>query len=97
MTDEERRRLDELAESLAVEDPRLARALSETGTFGRRISPPRRWLNWLALALVGLGMPAAVVGIIINQAILFAVGCLALASGLALYVLHRLRQRHPPQ
>jgi hypothetical protein len=90
LTDEERRHLDDLAEEMAAElassDPVLVQALTEPFAAGRR---PRILVPALALIAIVL----AVVGVLLEQPLLFAAGGVALAAaGLVSVARHR---HHP--
>jgi hypothetical protein len=76
LTEEERRRLDELADDLSREDPQLGRALSG--------GPLRRSRDWspavLASLLVSASLVLVVLGVGLSQLWLFAVGSVTLIS-----------------
>jgi hypothetical protein len=74
LTDKERRTLDDLAENLARDHPRLAREL----TRGPVVRPFRRRL---ASTLFIAAPPLMVLGFMILQALVVAIGCLALITG----------------
>jgi DUF3040 family protein len=70
LTDEERRRLDELADELSREDPHLGQALtSRTGS---------QWLSALGVLLAVVSVPLAVLGVSLEQPLLFAAGSTSL-------------------
>lgn len=71
MTDEERRRLDEVAEGLARDYPDLAEEL----TRGRVLWPYRRLVT---SALLIVAPPLIVLGLLTLQTLVVAIGCLAL-------------------
>jgi len=73
LTEEERRRLDEIADDLSRDDPRLSRAL--TAGFSGRI---RRRLRAVALLLAVLAVAIAAVGVGLAQPLLVAAGSLLL-------------------
>jgi hypothetical protein len=74
LTDEERRRLDELANELSREDPYLGRAL--TGGSSRR----RYHSAAVAVLLAILSLALSVLGVTVQQPVLFAVGWLLLIA-----------------
>jgi hypothetical protein len=74
LTDKERRTLDELAENLARDHPRLAREL----TKGQVLWPYRRRL---ASTLLIVAPPLIVLGFIALQTLVVTIGCLALIAG----------------
>ncbi|HEY3717898.1 MAG TPA: DUF3040 domain-containing protein [Jatrophihabitantaceae bacterium] len=88
LTDEERRRLDELADELTREDPYLGRAL--TGGSLRRL---RRWEPALAVVLAVVSLPTAVLGVSLTQPLLFAAGSVSLIGAVWLGVVAGLRRR----
>jgi hypothetical protein len=73
MTEEERRRLDEVAEGLARDHPQLARRL----TRGKLRRPRRRLV---ASALLIVAPPLIILGFVALQALLVTIGCLALIA-----------------
>lgn len=107
LTDDERRRLDELADDLARNDPRLGRALSDEARGGRlpghsarpadhiAESGRRRRLRLLAIVLAALALPAAAVGLVLALPLLFAAGALALPTALAIFTIARRDTRSP--
>lgn len=89
LTNEERRRLDELAGEIEAEDPKVARALSArvakpsspSGTSGsRRWFGSARWAL-LAVVLTGVAMPLLVLGVAVQEPGLFLFGTIALLGG----------------
>jgi hypothetical protein len=88
LTDEERRRLDELADELTREDPHLGRALS-VGLSGRMwLWPPA-----VAVFLAVVALPLAVLGVDLGQPLLFAAGCTSLIAAMWIGVVGGLRRR----
>lgn len=89
LTDDERRRLDELAAGLASEDPRLGEALS--GSAPHRAS--RCWACRLRLTLwlvFTLSMPLAVTGALMRLPLLFVLaGTAIVATALTFSVIGR--------
>jgi len=73
LTDEERRRLDELADELSREDPYLGRALT-----GGWLRMPRRWEPAVVVVLGLVSLPLAVLGVTLTQPLLFAAGSVSL-------------------
>ena len=73
MTDEDRRRLDELAEGLARDYPDLARQLTQ----GRLLWPYRRLVS---IALLIAAPPLIVLGFLTLQTLVVTIGCLALIA-----------------
>ena len=69
----ERRRLTELAEQLAIEDPRLGRELTAP-RWWRWVPRSRRAFRWLSVLLFAAGLATAVVGVVIQQPQMFALG-----------------------
>jgi len=88
LTDEERRRLDELADELSREDPYLGRAL--TGGSLRRL---RHWEPAVAVVLTVVSLPIAVLGVTLTQPLLFAAGSMSLIGAVWLGVAAGLRRR----
>jgi hypothetical protein len=89
LTDEERRRLDELADELTREDPHLGRALS-VGSSGRR----RLWLPpALAGVLAVVSLPLAALGVGLAQPLLFAAGCMSLVVAVWIGIVWCFRRR----
>lgn len=70
LTDEERRRLDELADELSREDPRLGQALTSRTRW--------RWLSAVGVLLAVVSLPLAVLGVSLEQPLLFAAGSTSL-------------------
>jgi uncharacterized membrane protein HdeD (DUF308 family) len=89
LTDEERRRLSQLADEIARDDPRLARALSSLPA--RR---PRRRLRLPAVVLMTASIPVIVVGAVAVQTLVVAIGGLVLIVGALMFVV-TLRRRFP--
>ena len=88
LTDEERRRLDELADELTREDPHLGRALT-VGISGRTwLWPPA-----VAVFLALVSLPLVVLGVGLVQPLLFAAGCMSLVVALWIGVVGGLRRR----
>jgi hypothetical protein len=92
LTDDERRRLEELSNELARSDPRLARALSG------RSRPIPAWRPAVEI-LIAVALPFAVVGISAAEPLLFAVACIAIVTAAVITLItqyQRLRSRlHP--
>jgi hypothetical protein len=88
LTDEERRRLDELADELSREDPHLGRVL--TGGSSRR---RRRWPPAVAVILAVVSLPLAVLGASLAQPLLFAAGCMSLVVAVWIGTVGRYRRR----
>lgn len=86
LTDEERRRLREVADEITRDDPRLARALS-AGPARR----PQLRLLLVAIALMVVPIPVVVVGAVTAQTLVVVAGCLALIVGPPMFVLIQLR------
>jgi hypothetical protein len=86
LTDKERRTLDELADNLARDHPRLAREL----TRGPVVRPYRRRL---AIAFLIATPPLIVLGFAILQVLVVAIGCLALITGTILVAAGSQRRR----
>jgi hypothetical protein len=74
LTDAERRRLAELAENLARDDPHLAHKL----TRGQVLWPYRRPV---ATTLLILAPPLIVLGFLALQTLVVTIGCIALITG----------------
>ena len=95
----ERRRLDVLADELARDNPRLARALAgRRYRLGRALARStcrqdahRRTLYYLAIALTACAAPLLVIGLMLLQPILIALGAAAIINGPALLLLQQLR------
>jgi hypothetical protein len=89
LTDEERRRLDELADGLSREDPQLGRVL--TGASARRL---RQWSSAIGVLLAVVSLPLAVLGVGLAQPLLFAAGsiCLVVAVWLGIVSSSRCRR-----
>jgi hypothetical protein len=88
LTDEERRRLDQLADELTREDPHLGRALS--------VGLSRRLWLWppaVAVFLAVVALPLAVLAVDLGQPLLFAVGCMSLIVAVWIGVVRGLRRR----
>jgi hypothetical protein len=106
LTDEERQRLDNLADRLADEDPRLGRALSDR-PLRQRLSiryrgrllgswARHRWaMLWLGVALTAISVPLAIVGLVLRQPLVFAVGALAIVAGPLMVIVTRFGRRKP--
>lgn len=106
LTAAEFRQLRELADELARDNPRLARAL--TGRRYARPVPattserPRRnrvfglGCDWLAAVLTVAGIATLVSGAIVGLSVLIAVGAVALADGPALFAARRIWQTLRP-
>jgi hypothetical protein len=76
LTEEERRRLDALADDLSRDDPQLSRALSgERQYHGRHWSPAV-----VASLLVTVALPLLILGVSLGAPLLFAVGSIALVG-----------------
>jgi hypothetical protein len=88
MTDEERRRLDELADELTRDDPHLGRALS-VGSFPRM----RLWSPGVVVFLAVVSMPLVVLGVGLVQPLVFTAGCASLAAAVWIGVAGGLRRR----
>jgi hypothetical protein len=73
LTDEERRRLGELAEDLARDDPQLGRALSGGLFRGRRSLAA-------AVLLAAVSPPLAVFGVTLTQPLLFTAASISLMA-----------------
>jgi len=96
LTNEERRRLDQLAGALEAEDPKLARALSAppakpSPAHGSR---SHRWFGshrgaLLAVVLTGVGMPLLALGVAVQQPALFLFGAIALLGGPLIVTIRR--------
>jgi len=103
LTADERRRLDELAAELALENPELARAL--TGH-----APRRRWRSpfshlgrggtclptfrgWSALILTGLAAPLLIVAVVLELPALIGLGAFVLVAGPGLVAEEQIRHR----
>lgn len=102
LTSEQRSRLDELAGDLSGENPRLARALAGGWYVVRRrcAGPPGsrrgrcvRALDWPAVAATVVAAPLLVVGIVLAQPALIALGLAALVNVLVRCT--AVRQRPP--
>jgi hypothetical protein len=103
LTSGQRRQLDELADELARENPRLARALAGRWYVARRRRRATheshrerrlRVLNWLAVVLTGAAAPLLILAVILAQPALLVLGSAALVNGPALSTVARLRS--PP-
>lgn len=88
LTNEERRRLDQLAGEIEAEDPKLARALSAPPAMPSPVHGSRshRWFGsprWalVAVVLTGAGMPLLVLGVAAQEPLLFLFGAIALVGG----------------
>lgn len=111
LTDEERRRLDALADQLELDDPRLSRALTdrrrrsgsdERGHARRRIRPRRRWLSRRARGvaiLVSAGATCAfvLVSIPLQQPLLFALALVVCSIMMLAGVLEAFRGHRDPR
>ena len=91
LTNEERRRLEELAGEIAAEDPKLARGLSASPA---KPSARRRWLGstrWalMAIMLIGISMPLLILGVAVQQPLLFLFGAIALLAGPLIFTIRR--------
>lgn len=101
MSSDERRRLDELADDLARDNPQLARALT-----GRRYPAGHVRARWnrcrirrrrgrapdlLAVILALSGPPLLSIGVLLTESAVIAAGALALVGGPALFTVLRLR------
>lgn len=98
LTSEQRRRPDELADQLARDNPRLARALAGRWYPLRRTPRPSRgWrcpgLGWLAVLLLLAAVPLLILGVLVNQPVLIALGASATVSGPMLHIAASLRRR----
>lgn len=98
LTNEERRRLDQLAGEIEAEDPKLARALSASTAKPSAAGSARshRWFGsarWalIAVVLTGLGMPLLVLAVAVQQPLLFALGAIALLGGPLIFTIRRNR------
>jgi hypothetical protein len=93
LTDEERRRLDALADDLSREDPQLGRVLSG--------GPRRRTRHWspalLPGVLIAVSLALVVAGVDLTQPLLFAAGSVGLvaAGGIGVSALYRSIRRWP--
>lgn len=100
LTNEERRRLDELAGEIEAEDPKLARVLSARATKPSSVSGmsrSRRWFGsarWalLAILLTGVAMPLLVLGVAVQEPVLFLFGAIALLGGPLIFTMRRGRR-----
>ena len=98
LTSEQRRQLDELADELARDNPRLARALAG-GWYAlrrRKIMKPRgsrhgRALDWLTISLLLAALPLLILGVILAQPLLILLGAAAMINGPALLTVARMR------
>jgi hypothetical protein len=91
LTDEERRRLDALADDLSREDPQLGRVLS--GGPRRR---SRRWSPAVSAGvLLVVALALVILGVGLTQPLLFAAGSVSLvgAGGIGVLALYRLLHR----
>ena len=106
LTNEERQRLDNLADQLADEDPRLGRALSSSplrralwGCWRERLiaewARHRRPMLWLGVAMTAISLPLAITGLVLQQPLVFAVGCLAIVAGPLMFTFAHVRRRRP--
>lgn len=84
LSEPEQRRLRQIEQALAAEDPRLARSLQDTGPPARH----RRWPCTLVIAAASVLLVLSVV------ASLPAVGVLSAAAALAAIVLRQRRAPH---
>ena len=90
LSDEERRRLRELEEELAAEDPDLARQLQDNAPSDR--SGAR---TVYGLLIIVAGFALVIVGISIQLIILGVMGFLAAGAGAYLFLSGRGRRRSP--
>jgi hypothetical protein len=98
LTSEQRRRLDELADDLARDNPRLARALAgrwyamRRGNIALRCRRQHgRALDWVTITLILAAIPLLIVGVILAQPVLILLGALAMVNGPALLTVARMR------
>jgi len=110
LTNEERRRLDELSDQLTREAPRLARALTEHSRPAGNPGPSRRWrpdhrratrtglghrLERLTLLLTAFAWPVLLVGLFRQQFVPFSIAAITVVVGPAVCLLLRGRGRPP--
>lgn len=93
LTDEERRRLAELADELARDDPRLGRSLSDLAPH-THVSYSHS-LDVLVVALLGISMPLVVAGVIVGQPLLAVVGAFSMVAAPTIFVTCRYLRRPP--
>lgn len=94
LTSEQRRRLDELADELAGDNPRLARALAGRGYAlrqRRRTRSSRRdrrgsVLACLAVTLLLAALPLLSLGMLLPQPVLIVLGAWAMLNGPMLFI-----------
>jgi hypothetical protein len=107
LTTEERRRLIELAGDLALDNPRLARALAGRshslrgrGWSRSRGDPrprrPARLLDWIAISCMVGAVPLLTIGVALGQPVLIVIGAVALVNGPALFVSARVPHAGKP-
>jgi hypothetical protein len=89
LTDEERRRFDELADDLSREDPELSRALSGGPSWRR---PRRRASLAAAIVLALASLPLDILGVSLAQPLLFAVGAIWLVAAVWIAVVISFRR-----
>lgn len=99
LTGGERQRLDELAQELARDNPRLARALAGRSV---RLRPRRgmrirraRALDWFATVLIAAAAPLLTVGVVLAQPLVAVAGGAAMITGPLVFT--ALRTRWPPR
>jgi hypothetical protein len=89
LTDDERRRLEQLAAELSDHDPHLARVLSPR-------QPLRCDLRRYAIILLIIAPVLLVLGAATTQILIIAIGCLAMITATILLLTNRLRRRDTP-
>lgn len=95
LTNEERRRLDQLAGEIEAEDPKLAQALSASpakpsAARSHRWFGSARWAL-IAVVLTGVAMPLLVLGVAVQEPVLFLFGAIALLGGPLIFTIRRNR------
>lgn len=103
LTSEQRRQLDELADEIAHDNPRLARALAGRWYAMRLRRDTRkrcgvrhgRGLGWWVMLLMLAAVPLLSVGAILAQPALILSGAIAIVNGPALFTVARLRGPPP--
>lgn len=90
LTEEEGRRLHELATGLSREDPKLARELSDPKASSRTSWHGYAVCGWAAVVLFAVGMPLLILAVIVQQPLLFVFGCCALVAASAVHVGHQI-------
>ena len=78
LTDEERRRLDALADDLAREDPRLGQVLSGATLRRRLLGSPAVLVSLIVTVSLLLG----IVGVSLDQPLVFAAGSVMLTAAI---------------